>query len=573
MSAPIDDLELEDLLVSRADRARGDDAELLHAVANRMTGVRQDRPGWATPRLLRGDQRLGWMASVAAALAIGIAIGLVGPELMRPGSTASSVPSPGASVSSALPTPTGPVSSASPIAGPRDDAPIPFEVLTARDLALRMAVGRLGPGVVIVDGRMVADPLCGSQPGGGCRYALLEGLPGLALLGDGYLQGQFSAPAGGRIALLVTDEIDGHARSIALVLAEHIIKGDEATGAFSVAGLLGIRGPVGGWGPETGFVVEGWLLGTDETECSAQASYGYGCGPATWLSDSADRSSGKSMRVQSDAYGTFAPEPDGEGAAAVPRRGVYLVNRSVVHPCGPGLRCGPVRDPGAFGQWGVRGTVAAAPVRSTVAPMTTAQLAADLESLDGQTVIVDGEMVAAPLPCPSLSAPGDCTGGRLIGLDGPPILPHRDVFPDWTGRAAGFLAFTVRGTQLTYLGEVHAEDTSITVRRPSMLFTAGVGDGELILVQGDVVHGCPEVPACSTAGIRDAGTDDILMGIGWGTDPVAGGSGSFLLRFRNAEMPCTSAPGATGICIGPLVTEWWFVAWVPAPPSPSDASG
>lgn len=574
MSTPVDDLELQDLLVARADRARGEDGELLRAVTTRVAGVRQDRPGWATPRLLRGDQRLGWIASVAAALAIGIAIGLVGPELMRPGSTASTVPSPSAPVPSTSATPTGPVVSASPIAGPPDDAPIPFEVLTARDLAMRMAVDPLGPGVVIVDGRMVADTLCGSRPGGGCRYALLEGLPGLALSGHGYLQGRFSAPRRSRIAIEVTDRVDEHNRQIAVVIAEEVITVDTSTGAFSVGGLLGMRGPADGWSPDTAFVVEGWLIGTYEDDACPPAgatSYGYGCGAATWLADRADQSLGMSIRVQSAAYGTFAPDAEGEGASAVPRRGVYLVNWSVVLPCGPELRC--ARVPGDFGQWGVRGTVAAAPARSTVLPMTSAQLAIDLESLDGQTVIVDGEMVPAPLPCPSPAGPDDCTGGRLIGLDGPPILPHGDVVPDWTGQAAGFLAFTVHGTQLTYLGEVHAEDTSITLRRPSVLFPPGVADGELVLVHGDVVLTCADVPGCVGVGIRDAGTDDILMGIGWGADPVTGGTGSFLLRFRNAETACTSTPGATGVCIGVLVTEWWFVAWVPAPPSPSDASG
>jgi hypothetical protein len=108
----IDDRELVEVLTDRAGRAmRDDDQVLLAAVVTRVRATRQDR---LRPRIPIRWERVAWVASVAAALVIGLGLGVSGPRWLGVvGSTATPLGTVGAAPSATLTFP------------PRSQVPIP----------------------------------------------------------------------------------------------------------------------------------------------------------------------------------------------------------------------------------------------------------------------------------------------------------------------------------------------------------------------------------------------------------------------------------------------------------------
>ncbi len=167
------------------------------------------------------------------------------------------------------------------------------------------------------------------------------------------------------------------------------------------------------------------------------------------------------------------------GVAAVVAVAV-LGSRLSLAPTGP--------DMGGSASASVLQTTGATPAPSPVALLTPVELQGGLTSggLDGRVVLVRGQLVMDPWPCPS-PVPENCFGIHIKGLDGVPVQSVSAITSDAIASRVGTdapLALRVTGRSLSFLGWVVG---GVDAPLPAAELATGdsaMPSGDVVLVSG-----------------------------------------------------------------------------------------
>lgn len=184
------------------------------------------------------------------------------------------------------------------------------------------------------------------------------------------------------------------------------------------------------------------------------------------------------------------------GVAAVVAVAV-LGSRFSLAPIGP--------DTGASASASVLQTTGATPAPSPVALLTPVELQGGLTSggLDGRVVLVRGQLVIDPWPCPS-PVPENCFGIHIEGLDGVPVQSVSAITSDAIASRVGTdapLALRVTGRSLSFLGWVVG---GVDAPLPAAELATGdsaMPSGDIVLVSGwllpkPAAAGCIRLALC-----------------------------------------------------------------------------
>ncbi len=435
---PLDDDGLRAMLEARAGRV-GDAAagEVMSALRAELRGPSAGQgltvlPGPVSRR--GGQSQLGW---AAAGLVAVVLIALVGGRL-------GAGPSPVAGSPSVSMAPTGPAAS---LAGEEQRL---LRQLALMRLELGLAAGDLDGQVVVVTGRLVAQGAARCLAGGSAPCPVeVAGLPGVQVQPspsiDPALWPSIVERSAGRKMVM---RVDGGVLRFLGFLA------NAADQPLTVAGFMAARPQ-----PEEVTVVDGWLLAAGVASACPRASDA-SPGPVTGCEPIG-------LRVLSGtdpALGTLsefvtirlaADAPAGTGADLGPQPFRLGAQRYLVRDDGGPEIVGQLHAPMASVTID-SGTAASASGTPPTGPagldLDGLRAALSAGRLDGQTVIVTGQVVVQPWPCPN-TMPIDCYGLQLRGLDGVEITHVGVAAADVAGHATDApIAFGVAGGQLVLEG-------------------------------------------------------------------------------------------------------------------------